>query len=62
MIVGELDDLESLDISYSKIDDVSFVIDLPHLKEFKYQKHSALDVDLDILRQHPNYDESWIDD
>ena len=62
MIVRELDDLESLDISYSKIEDVSFVIDLPHLKEFKYQKHSALDVDLDMLRQHPNYDESWIDD
>ena len=61
-IVRELDNLESLDISYSKIEDVSFVIDLPQLKEFVYRKHSACDANVDILKQHPNYDESWIKD
>ena len=61
-IIGELGNLETLDISYSSIEDVSFVIDLPALREFDYRKHSAHDVDMDILKQHPNYDESWIED
>ena len=61
-IVRELDNLASLDISYSNIEDVSFVIDLPQLEEFVYHKHSACDANVDILRQHPNYDESWIMD
>lgn len=37
-IIKELDSLESLDISYSKIEDVTFVHDLPCLKEFKYRQ------------------------
>ena len=61
-IIGELGNLETLDISYSSIEDVSFVIDLPALREFDYRKHSAHDVDMNILKQHPNYDESWIED
>lgn len=61
-IIRELDNLESLDISYTNIEDVSFVIDLPRLKEFAYHKHSAQDVSVDILKQHPNYDETWISD
>ena len=60
--LGKLENLESLDISYSKIEDVSFVIDLPQLKEFVYRNHSTCDANVDILKQHPNYDESWIND
>ena len=61
-IVSELKSLETLDISYSGIEDVSFVLDLPGLKEFSYRKHSAHEVDMDVLKQHPNYDEAWIID
>ena len=61
-IVSELNSLETLDISYSGIEDVSFVLDLPGLKEFSYRKHSAHEVDMDVLKQHPNYDEAWIID
>ena len=61
-IVSELKCLETLDISYSGIEDVSFVLDLPGLKEFSYRKHSAHEVDMDVLKQHPNYDEAWIID
>lgn len=61
-IISELDELESLDISWSKIEDVGFVLDLPGLKEFKYRKHSVRDVNMDVLKDHPNYSESWITD
>lgn len=61
-IVSELKSLETLDISYSGIEDVSFVLDLPGLKELSYLKHSVHEVDMDVLKQHPNYDESWIID
>ena len=61
-IVSELKCLETLDISYSGIEDVSFVLDLPGLKEFSYRKHSVHEVDMDVLKQHPNYDEAWITD
>ena len=61
-IVSELKCLETLDISYSGIEDVSFVLDLPGLKEFSYRKHSAHEVDMDVLKQHPNYNEAWITD
>ena len=61
-IVSELKSLETLDISFSGIEDVSFVLDLPGLKEFSYRKHSAHEVDMDVLKQHPNYDEAWIID
>lgn len=61
-IVSELKSLETLDISYSGIEDVSFVLDLPGLKEFSYRKHSAHEVDMDVLKQHPNYNEAWIID
>ena len=61
-IVSELKSLETLDISYSGIEDVSFVLDLPGLKEFSYRKHSVHEVDMDVLKQHPNYDEAWITD
>lgn len=61
-IVSELNSLETLDISYSGIEDVSFVLDLPGLKEFSYRKHSVHEVDMDVLKQHPNYDEAWIID
>ena len=61
-IVSELNSLETLDISYSGIEDISFVLDLPGLKEFSYRKHSVHEVDMDVLKQHPNYDEAWIID
>lgn len=61
-IVSELKSLETLDISYSGIEDVSFVLDLPGLKEFFYRKHSVHEVDMEVLKQHPNYDEAWIID
>ena len=61
-IVSELNNLETLDVSYSKIEDVSFVLELPELTEFAYRKHSAHNVNMDVLKQHPNYDESWLRD
>ena len=61
-ILSELNSLETLDISYSAIEDVSFVLDLPGLKDFSYRKHSIHEVDMEVLKQHPNYDESWIAD
>ena len=61
-IISELNNLETLDISYSSIEDVSFVLELPELKEFSYRKHSVHDVNMDVLKQHPNYDDSWIRD
>ena len=61
-IVSELNSLETLDISYSGIEDVSFVLNLPGLKEFSYRKHSVHEVDMDVLKQHPNYNEAWITD
>ena len=36
--------------------------ELPELKEFSYRKHSVHDVNMDVLKQHPNYDDSWIRD
>ena len=32
------------------------------LFELGGKKHSACDANVDILKQHPNYDESWIKD
>ena len=61
-IISELNNLETLDISYSSIEDVGFVLELPELKEFSYRKHSVHAVNMDVLKQHANYDDSWIRD
>ena len=61
-ITGDLTDLKKLDISYSNIEDVSFVLELPKLEEFSYRKHSANDVDMKILEDHSNFVESWLVD
>lgn len=61
-ITGDLTDLKKLDISYSNIEDVSFVLELPKLEEFSYRKHIANDVDMKILEDHSNFVESWLVD
>lgn len=61
-IVSELTDLQRLDLTLSDIKDVSFVLDLPQLKEFTFLRHNKLGVDLEILKEHPNYKDSWMMD
>ena len=61
-IVNELKDLKKLDLSWSDIKDVSFVLDLPQLKEFRYIMHTYNNTNIDVLKKHPNFDESWMCD
>lgn len=61
-IISELTDLKELDVSYSKISDVSFVLELPELEVFTYKMHSQNEVDMEILKDHNNFDESWLRD
>lgn len=61
-IIGELTNLKELDVSYSKIGDVSFVPELPELEKFTYNMHSHNEVDMEILKDHVNFDESWLND
>ena len=58
-IVSRLTNLQTLDISYSKITDVSFVLDLPKLKNFKCLRHNKRGIDVTCLRKHPNYNKNW---
>lgn len=58
-IVRRLNNLQTLDISYSFISDVNFVLDLPKLQSFLYKHHSLQNVDMDCLKRHPNYIEKW---
>lgn len=59
-IVSRLCNLTILDISYSHIADVSFVLELPKLKGFSYRGHEDRGVDLECLRKHPNFNEDWL--
>ena len=61
-IISELTNLKTLDVSYSKIGDVSFVLELPELEDLSYKKHSHNEVDMEVLRDHGNFDESWLRD
>lgn len=61
-IVSDLKELKKLDISWSKISDVSFVLDLPELEDFSYRLHSHNGTDLEILKKHPNFREQWMND
>lgn len=61
-IVNRLDNIESLNISYSKITDLKFVPNIPKLREFKYYKHSITGVDVSCLKIHPNYKDEWLID
>ena len=61
-IISELTDLKELDVSYSKIKDVSFVLELPELEDFSYKMHSHNEVDMEVLKDHNNFDESWLRD
>lgn len=58
-IVCRLNNLQLLDISYSFINDVNFVLDLPKLQNFLYKHHSLQNVDMECLKSHPNYTEKW---
>lgn len=60
-IIDKLHDLKFLDISYSNITDISFVLSLPKLEKFSFSGHDANGVDLECLKNHPNYDESWLE-
>lgn len=59
-IVDELYNLEYLDITSTKIQNIEFVLRLPKLTYFAYRNHANNDVDMEPLRQHPNFNESWI--
>ncbi len=61
-IVKQLQNLRFLDISYSKFENVGFVNDLPKLEDFKYKGYSTYDVDVECLKTHPNYKETWLSD
>lgn len=61
-IVGRLCNLTTLDLSRGRVTDVSFVLDLPKLKSFSYRGHISHGVDLERLREHPNFNEDWLKD
>lgn len=61
-IVGRLCNLTTLDLSRGRVTDVSFVLDLPKLKSFSYRGHVSHGVDLERLREHPNFNEDWLKD
>lgn len=61
-IVNRFDNLESLNISYSKITDLKFVLNIQKLREFKYYQHSINGVDVNCLKVHPNYRDEWLID
>ena len=58
-IVNRFKNMESLDISYSKITDLKFVLNIQKLKEFKYYSKKE-GVDVNCLKTHPNYKEEWL--
>ncbi|MBO5349152.1 MAG: hypothetical protein J6A89_04970 [Clostridia bacterium] len=58
-IVDRLNNLQLLDISHTFIRDVNFVLNLPNLKSFLYANHSFQNVDMECLKNHPNYAEKW---
>lgn len=60
-IVDRLNNLQSLDISYSYISDVNFVLDLPNLQDFLYVGHNYLNIDMECIKKHPNFNETWFD-
>lgn len=61
-IVNRLKNIESLNISYSRITDLKFVLNIPNIKEFKYYQHSINGVDVSCLKGHPNYRDEWLTD
>lgn len=61
-IIERLYKLQSINISYGRICDVKFVLDLPNLKRFLYAGHSLNNVDMECLKSHPNYTEEWLVD
>ena len=56
-IVMRLINLESLDISYSNITDLHFVLNLPNLHSLKYAGRN--NVDMECIKAHPNYTNEW---
>ena len=58
--ISNLTNLQSLDVSYSSISDINFVLDLPNLQEFIYRGRKKT-VDMECIKTHPNYKESWIE-
>lgn len=61
-IVNRFKNIESLNISYSRITDLKFVLNIQKLREFKYYQHSINGVDVNCLKGHPNYrDDRLID-
>ena len=61
-IVNDLQKLKKLDLSWSSIKDASFVLDLPQLEEFTFRMHTKKGTDLEILKKHPNFNDSWMRD
>lgn len=51
--------LSSLNLSYTKISDLNFVLKMPELKDFVYACHSVSYADTECLMSHPNYTDKW---
>jgi len=59
IIVERLINLQVLDISYSCITDVNFILNIPSLHSFIYAGHSSKNVDMECIKAHPNYTNEW---
>lgn len=60
--LSHLKELETLIISGSKLSDnadLSFVLSLPELKEFRFHGNISQS-DMELLKQHPNFNDSWL--
>lgn len=60
-IVDQLNNLQYLDISNTNISDLNFVLKLPNLVDFKVSHNEDFSDNQNILRDHPNFNESWLD-
>ncbi len=60
-IITNLVNLQSLNISYSDINDVKFVLDLPNLQNFEYRGYKHNNVNMECIKAHPNFKEDWLD-
>ena len=58
-IVERLVNLQVLDISYSCITDINFVLNIPTLQSFVYAGNRSKNVDMECIKAHPNYTNEW---
>lgn len=60
-IINELRNLKVLNISGTQITNLKFVLKLPSLTDFTFNRRDEeKDIDMDILKAHPNFKETWL--